>query len=91
MQQAAQNGLNNVGNNIGYAEQGEPLNAQQVSSQQKRLQIMANHLIQDVELRKLALDQACKLAVTVGADDAVALAQKMHEFLTAGAMAVPTS
>ncbi len=65
------------------SEQEQPLSGQQLAALQKQMAATIDRILRDVELRKLALDQACKMA---GTGNPVELAKLMHEFLTAPAV-----
>ena len=60
----------------------EPLSGQQMAALQRQLDNSVRFVKADVELRKYALEWACK----INSDDPVATAKSMHEFLTAAAV-----
>jgi hypothetical protein len=65
----------------------EPLNGQQLQAAQKAAEAHILKIINGLELRKLAVDQACKLAIAAACSgitvEPIALAQAIHLFLTA--------
>lgn len=62
----------------------QPLNGQQIQAMQRQFQDALRKVISDTDLRKLALDYACKVAPGNPLDQA----QKMYDFLSAPASEV---
>jgi len=68
-----------------------PMSGQQVAALQKQMAGTIDRILRDVELRKYAVEAACKIVTaTNGARDGqvtfhdpIALAKAMHDFLTA--------
>jgi hypothetical protein len=71
----------------GMLDKRESLSAQQMQALQKQYAEGIMAIRKDLELRKLALDQACNLvSTTKGTVDPIDLARKLHSFLIEGAV-----
>jgi hypothetical protein len=66
---------------------GQPLSAQQFTALQKNFGEALKNRISDVELRKLALEQACSLmrgpSMSLTVEQAMDLVRQFHAFLAA--------
>ena len=71
----------------------QPLNGQQVAALQAKFQIALRDAIKDVDLRKLALEKAVEMSVSVAVgqtqQDFLELAEAIHAFLAAPLTAPP--
>lgn len=63
----------------------DPLNAAQIEAVRKQMQMSQTAILRDIDLRKYALVEACKIAALRQGCNPMELAEAMHAFLVGGA------